>query len=129
MPSRAESAYPPGSVDRKGTVIEFNPRMFRRIAQGFGRIRFRQRSDVRETEQPLGIGLRFADEAGQDGQTRADQDKRQLDLLQLVHVHDEGAEFLAAEILDLVDEQRQGRLPLLCRFGYREEQVRQIALR
>jgi hypothetical protein len=98
------------------------------IAEGFGRVFRRKRANVRKTEKSFRVRLRFSRQAGQDRQTGAQQHHRTLKLLDPVHGHDQGREFLLAEVLKLVDEDRHGTLAILSRFADGNEERRQVNL-
>ena len=73
----------------------------------------RQRADLREVEQPLGVRLGVAHPAAQLRQPGADQDDRQPALRGAVQRGDQRGKLVLLDVLQLVDEhhQRGARLP------------------
>ncbi len=81
-----------------------------------------QRSDHGEIKQAFGIRLGVAHLPAQLGQTCADQNDGQLPLLGPMYCRDKGRQLRLLHVLQLVDEDRQGRVG---RFGGQADLLKQ----
>jgi hypothetical protein len=88
--------------------LELYPCGVRWLSKSFRGIVRRERANIRETEEPLGVGFRFTGQPREDRKLGSQQHQWELPLLDLVHRHDQRTKFLVAEVLDFINEQGHG---------------------
>ena len=100
-----------------------------RLDQGeLGGVR-RERADLGEVEEPLGVRLRSPHPAAQLRQAGADQDDRQLSLGGSMERGDERGQLFLFHVLELIDEDGQGRVRRLGRVAGRLQERLEVVFK
>ena len=112
----------------KRVVLEPNALCGGGLGDGGAGVCGRERPDLFNVEEPLGVGLGAAHLAAELRQPCADHRHRQLALRDAVQRGDQRRQLLFVDVLQLVDEERHSGLRLLRRPADKLEQLGQIHL-